>query len=141
MGRWGNVNIEEMKRLRDAIKELRDDEQIYIDAIKRLAGESLRAVKKKTPVGVYDDGRVGGTLRRGWKLGEVRKRGDVYEVEIYNNVKYAPYVEYGHRTRGGTGFVEGRFMMKLGLEEVENRSAQILRNVIETRIRELIGND
>ena len=39
---------------------------------------------------------------------------------VYNNVKYAPYVEYGHRTRGGKSFVDGRYMLTKSVKEIES---------------------
>lgn len=53
-----------------------------------------------------------------WKVGKIQKRGDEYYIEVYNNVEYAEPVEYGHRTRGGKGFVPGSHMMEVSLAEV-----------------------
>lgn len=39
----------------------------------------------------------------------------------YTNVEYAEPVEYGHRTRGGKGFVKGHHMMAISLEEVSEK--------------------
>ena len=41
--------------------------------------------KKRTPVGQYNDGRTGGTLRRSWQL--KYKKGDLY-IRLYNNTEY-----------------------------------------------------
>ncbi len=74
--------------------------------LKKTGTELLRSVKKKTPVDT-------GTLRRSWdmELGED-------EVIVSTNIKYAEPVECGHRTRGGS-FVEGRYMLKKSVEEIE----------------------
>ena len=66
--------------------------------VEKHGGILLRNTKMKTPVGQYNDGRTGGTLRRSWTL----EKGDLY-VRLYNNIEYGIYVEYGHRTRQGTG--------------------------------------
>jgi len=62
-------------------------------------------------------GKQGGTLRRGWNLRNFKKVDGGYEVEIYNDVHYAPFVENGHmirNTAGGQakGWVKGRFMLR-----------------------------
>lgn len=63
--------------------------------------------------------RVGGHLRRSWQVGTVKKQGNKFLVEIFNNVEYASYVEYGHRTRNSKSWVEGKFMLTISLKEVE----------------------
>ena len=68
--------------------------------VEKHGGILLRNTKMKTPVGQYNDGRTGGTLRRSWTL----EKGDLY-VKLYNNVEYAQFVEFGHRTRGGKSYV------------------------------------
>lgn len=91
--------------------------------------------------------KIGGTLRRGW-TGEkkanvqdyamslpVEKRGDVYTITIINPVYYAPYVEFGHRTRGGKGWVEGQFM----LTESERELAMITPKILEDKLQKYLG--
>ena len=62
-----------------------------------------------------------------WKVGPIVKKGDTYYIEVYNNVEYAEPVEYGHRTRGGRGFVPGKHMMELSLEELNQALPGFLR--------------
>ena len=81
------------------------------EATKRLNNISqrlIRKVKLKTPVD-------SGTLRRSWQPKKVSN----LERLIFNNVKYAPYVEYGHRTRGGKSFVDGVYMLEKSVKEIE----------------------
>lgn len=85
------------------------------EANKRLNNISqklIAKVKLKTPVGKVK----GGTLRRSWR---VKKEGDLARI-IYNNVEYAPYIEYGHRTRGGKSFVDGQYMLSKSVKEIED---------------------
>ena len=85
------------------------------EASKRLNKVSQKLVAKvklKTPVGKVK----GGTLRRSWR---VKKDGDLARI-VYNNVKYGPHVEYGHRTRGGKSFVDGRYMLTKSVKEIES---------------------
>lgn len=76
--------------------------------LKKIGKELVRGVKIKTPVDT-------GLLRRSWDM-ELEDNA----VTIGTNIKYAPYVEHGHRTRGG-GSVEGRYMLKKSVEEIENK--------------------
>lgn len=89
--------------------------------------------------------KVGGTLRRGWTLGKdqdplvfasklrIIRKGDVYQVSIKNNVKYAKFVEYGHKTVNG-GFVEGRFFLTISEDEMQS----ITPAIVEKRLQEYI---
>ena len=66
----------------------------------QIAYELQGRVKENTP-------KKTGRLQDSWKVGKIEKRGDEYYIEVYTNVEYAEPVEYGHRTRGGKGFVKG----------------------------------
>ena len=82
------------------------------EASKRLNNISQKLVAKvklKTPVD-------SGVLRRSWR---VKKDGDLARI-VYNNVKYGSMVEYGHRTRGGKSFVDGRYMLTKSVKEIED---------------------
>lgn len=86
-------------------------------ALSEAVALALRKVKERTPV-------RSGTLRREWKVTDIAKEGDNWVVTLYNDTKYAPYVEYGHRTRlnrktGERHWVEGQFMMKISCDEVK----------------------
>ena len=74
-----------------------------------IASKLISKVKLKTPVD-------SGTLRRSWQPKKVSN----LERIIFNNVKYAPYVEYGHRTRGGKSFVDGVYMLEKSVKEIES---------------------
>ena len=83
-----------------------------VEIPKRLSNVSsklIRKVKLKTPVD-------SGVLRRSWRS---KKDGQFARI-IYNNVHYAPYIEYGHRTRGGKSFVDGRYMLTKSVKEIES---------------------
>lgn len=80
----------------------------------QIAYELQGQVKQNTP-------HQTGVLQEGWEVGRLEKRGDEYYIEVYNNVEYVEPVEYGHRTRGGKGFVKGKHMMSLSLEKVSKR--------------------
>mgnify|MGYP001208953737 CR=1 FL=1 len=125
---------------------------------KELAARLLAQVIKRTPVGDYpkSTGKKGGTLRRGWTAQSeeeaasgsgkgdavayanalpITKSGNVYEIEIINPVHYASYVEFGHRTRGGDGWVQGRFMLTLSEKEIQRQSTR----VVEAKLKKYLG--
>ena len=82
------------------------------EASKRLNNISqklIRKVKLKTPVD-------SGLLRRSWRS---KKEGELARI-VYNNVHYGPHIEYGHRTRGGRSFVDGRYMLTKSVKEIES---------------------
>lgn len=83
----------------------------FSQMVGQIAYELQGQVKQKTP---HDTGR----LQDSWTVGPIRKAGDTYIIEVYTNVEYAAHVEYGHRTRGGGGYVPGVYMMELSLAEV-----------------------
>ena len=106
-------------------------------AIGRVANYILKNVKLKTPVAAKD----GGTLRRSWQVNMPEKLTRV----IYNNINYAPHVEFGHRTRLGSGkgkprgkikFVKGRYMLRKSLELAEKKMETEFSSIIENLWKE-----
>ncbi len=110
---------------------------------------------------VNPGGKMGGTLRRGWISGtqeeagggkgspqvkeileyvdrlQISHSGGVFKVELINPVEYAAYVEYGHRTPGGKGWVRGQFMMTISEQELQTMAPQLL----ERKIKKFLGGD
>lgn len=160
MARWGQVDFRQLQRLKKKMQKFQkaDYDKFCEDMAKELAARLLARVIKRTPVGQYDD-KVGGVLRRGWTAKSHReaelssafgggsgakkfadsmtvvKKGNVYEIEVINPVEYASYVEYGHRTRNHQGWVPGRFMMTMSVNEVE----QLAPKLIEKKLMKLLG--
>lgn len=94
----------------------------------------------------YWNGYVGGNLRRSWQVGNVVRRGNAFEIEVFNTAEYASYVEYGHRQTPGryvpalgkrlkNGWVKGRFMLTVSEEEMKAQAPAI----IEKRLAEYLG--
>lgn len=73
--------------------------------------EVLAETKLKTPVDTGD-------LRNRWELTNVVKKGDIYEIQIFNTLYYASYIEDGHKQQVGRfvpgEFINGRFQYKKG---------------------------
>lgn len=146
-----SATYDELKAFRDKFNTAVDKgrEEFLTDCTKELAARLLSKVIRRTPVGQYPkgSGKTGGTLRRGWTGGKkggagkfadtlkVTHHGNSYIVEIKNDVEYAPYVEYGHRTRGGGGWVKGRYMMTISEQELRRQSPAIL----EKKLRKFLS--
>ena len=147
------------KELQDFTRKIEDfnkqqKEEFMKACCKELAARLLAKVRKRTPVGQYEN-IVGGTLWRWWtaeKTGDskrdttqamydnlfgsdqiisqenmsVRKEGNTYIIDVTNAVEYAVYVEYGHRTRDHKGWVPGKYMLTISENELRTVTPQIL---------------
>ena len=116
MAKWGSFDFGEMEQLAKTFKTALDQRIIdrwIREFLLEMAYRADRKIKKRTPVD-------SGELRRNWQVGKVVRKGNAYEVEIFNNTEYASYVEHGHRAgQNSTHWVEGRFMMTISMKEIE----------------------
>ncbi|MEG2521256.1 MAG: HK97 gp10 family phage protein [Anaerovoracaceae bacterium] len=130
MANWGKCDFKQLKKLRDQLDRIdgngRDKDDSMEACAKEIAARLLRKVIKRTPVGNYSDGRIGGTLKKGWFVGGVTKRGNVYEIKVMNPIYYASYVEFGHRTRNGKGWVPGQLFLTISEKEVETLAPKLI---------------
>lgn len=140
MAKWGKVDYKQLKEFQKKLQQLNDMQQEFCEAAaKELAARLLAKVIRRTPVGQYPagSGMTGGTLRRGWTGNAnagaayaqslpIQKQGNTFVVDIINPTEYASYVEYGHRTRGGGGWVQGRFMLTISVSELQKDAPKIL---------------
>jgi hypothetical protein len=153
MGRNGKVNISDLEKFRTNLeKSLNESEMdaFMESCAKELAARLLAKVIKRTPVGQYPkgSGKKGGTLRRGWtgdkkqsgaeyaQSLKVHHYGNHYVIEVVNPVEYASYVEFGHRTRNHAGWVEGKFMLTISEQEIQNAAPRILQNKLKKKLGE-----
>ena len=163
MGKMGGFTAADLKKLQKQLNKIQEGNvEAFVDSCaKELAARLLAKVIKRTPVGKYpkSSGKKGGTLRRGWtsKTHEeavggsgkssvaagkayadslkINRFGNTLVIEIVNPVKYASYVEYGHRTANHKGWVQGRFMLTTSEQELEN----ITPKVLESKIKKFLG--
>ena len=138
MGKYGKCDYKELEQLKKQIENLGNKKDEFVESCaKELAARLLAAASKDTPTGRYlaGSGKVGGTLKRGWTIGEIEHVGDVYRIEIVNPVEYAQYVEYGHRTRNHKGWIEGKFMMTKAEQKIQTIAPRLL----ESKIKKLLG--
>lgn len=84
-------------------------------SLKRVGVQAQRTAENVTPVDT-------GNLHRGWSLSS----GGLMAITISNNVEYATYVENGHRTRGGGGWVPGVFMLRDSIKAVESQLGSLI---------------
>lgn len=162
-----SCDFSQLKAFTDGLQRLKseDMDEFCRQCTKELAARLLAKVIKRTPVGDYQSttGKSGGTLRRGWtaksereaeltatfgggqgatayaKSLQINKVGNTYQVEIINPVSYASYVEFGHRTRGGKGWVNGRFMLTISEQELDTQAPAILERKITQKLMEVFG--
>lgn len=150
MARMGKVDYSKFKQFAEKVEQTLGDEQmeLFMEACaKELAARLLTKVIKRTPVGVYPH-RVGGTLRRGWTAEQqqdvmtyvnslnVNRIGDKFTIEIVNPVEYASYVEFGHRKRNRKGWVEGKFMLTISSQEVQEAAPGVLESKLQRKLGE-----
>jgi hypothetical protein len=60
------------------------------EALSKTSKAALSKVRRLTP-------SKSGHLKRNWNVSNIKRNGKSFTIEFYNNVEYAPYVEYGHR--------------------------------------------
>ena len=124
-----NVNYRELEAFKNKIDKL---SKIGLDKVeqslcKNLANRVVRAAVKTTPVDT-------GHLKGNYRLSAVYPTGNGYTITVYNPVKYAPYVEYGHRTRGG-GWCDGKYMLTKATEQVKKNANAIVEKAITKEIQ------
>lgn len=152
MAKFAKFDHSEFDKLKDKLGHAQAElDKFMREFLLEMAMRALRKTKKRTPVG-------SGDLRRKWAVGDVVKVGDCYQVEIYNPLEYASYVEYGFRAHFVPGYwsgnnfvydrnskegmyvgekggwVEGRFMATIGMKEIERS----LPKYLEKRQAELL---
>ena len=153
MARSGTFNFRDFERIQENLERLNQEQvDLFIDACaKELAARLLAKVIKRTPVGDYPNssGKKGGTLRRGWTGGKnssaiayadsltIHHFGDAYVIEIINPVEYASYVEFGHRTANHKGWVNGRFMLTISEQEIQQAAPAIIEKKLMKQMGEL----
>jgi hypothetical protein len=153
MANGGKVDYRQLREFQKKLRTQLSGRQLdlFIESCaKELAARLLAKVIKRTPVGQYPSGsgKVGGTLRRGWTGGKsqagsafagnlkVNHFGDTYVIEVENPVEYASYVEFGHRTRNHSGWVEGKFMLTISEQEIQSAAPKVLENKLKKKLGE-----
>ena len=157
------------------------DIDIFCQEVAReLAARLLAKVIPRTPVGkgtfeIIEGKRYtiksGGTLRRGWTANtedeaesgnvpnaseyaislRILSEGNNYIIVVENPVKYASYVEHGHRQEPGryvpalgkrlkASWVEGKYMLTISEKELESQLPALLERKMKKYIEECFNN-
>ncbi len=124
-----NIDISQLQKYRLVLGNAKVEEKIQA-ALKETVMTTLRETKRNTP-------HKTGTLRREWNTTNIEKSGKSLTATMYNDTKYAPYVEYGHRTRDKKGFVTGQYMMTKSVEKVQKSLHKIMRKYTDAMARDL----
>ena len=176
--KWGSADFAQLKALQERLQELErmDLDKFCEDCSKELAARLLALVIPRTPVGQHpkESGKKGGTLRRGWTVAtheeaeagsgtpsakkaveyaqslKVTMSGDTYTIEVVNPVKYASYVEFGHRQKPGryvpalgkklkSGFVRGQYFLTFSEQELERIAPALLEKKLNAMLKEVFN--
>lgn len=100
-------------------------DSIIQEALEECVAREMRMTKKLTPVDT-------GNLRKAWRITDVKKDGDTYQVTIYNNADYADYVEFGHRTIDHKNWVPGKFMLTISERQIE----AVIESIVDRHLEE-----
>lgn len=96
----------------------------------RATGVSFSSGGKNVSFVARNSNHVPGTLRDGWFVSDVERKGSFYQCHVQNDVNYAVYIEYGHRTRNHASWVQGRFMLTFSVQEVEKQMERVVQRKI-----------
>ena len=164
---WGNADFSELLQLQKKLNHIQTEvERFCKEAARELAPVGI---KPRNAPPEHWDGYVGGTLRRGWtakteeeaksntratngaeyaKSLPVYRNGGNYTIVVKNPVRYASYVEYGHRQTPGryvpalgkqlkAAWVNGRYMLTISEQELRGQSQGILEKKLTAFLQEV----
>lgn len=181
MAKGGSFDFREVRKLQKQIGAIEKGKDAFCrECARELAARLYEKVKRRTPVGRAPkidgpktvkvkgsngksrtflspqaaawSGYVGGNLRRNWTTGKIQKKGNSYEIEVFNPTEYASYVEYGHRQEPGRyvpalgrrlkkGWVPGKFMMTISEKEIEKAAPKLLEKKLEEYLRRCLDGE
>lgn len=128
-----SMDYNEFKKFVEAYEKIYQEFDSFMkDFLKKSALDVLAKTKLRTPVDTGD-------LRKFWSVTNVRRVGEVLEIEIYNPMEYATYVEYGHLTKKRDNWVNGYFMVTVPLDEMERKIPRRFQSEFKKFVRGLGG--
>lgn len=150
----------DLKRFQKDIEKIVDNaerDRFFIRTTNFVANNVMAKAKELTPVHDYsvppyavETGRMGGTMRNAWHTKPCKKRrGDSYFANVANEMKYASYVNYGHRQKVGRyvrvlgkrlkkPFVKGQYMLENAEQEVDLALNFELHRVVDKYLKEAL---
>lgn len=113
-----HTDFEELKKFFKDFKDARSDfesflEKFLLEMAQRALGSGGN-IKENTPVDT-------GALRMMWQIEDVHISGNNLQVTIWNGMDYASFVEFGHRNWITNNWVDGRFMMTIGIDIIQRQ--------------------
>ena len=143
MASWGQVDFSELVALRDKFQNLQNViDDFCIQVTKEIAQIIVKEVKEKTPGGQT------GAIKNNW-VSNIIKEGNIYKIEVINPLKYAEFVEFGHRQQPGRyvkaigkrlkkGWVEGKLMLTITERDLQRNLDKIIREKVNAFIMEAL---
>lgn len=131
---WGTIDTKQFDAFAEHINAEVSSNKLKTavrESVRRVGTQTLRGVKNRTPAKT-------GTLRRGWDLQGPFIGPAVISLTVSNNVEYAPFVESGHRTRGGGGWVPGSHMLMKTLFEIDDQMPALLTPALQSYLQGLM---
>lgn len=143
MAGMGSFDFSEFVQLSNNLKAMERAWPNFLkECIYELANRLLAKVVLRTPVDT-------GKLRERWTVGQVTFTSSGVEVEVFNPVLYASYVEHGHRgvfvpALGKTlhlnsRWTEGRFMLTISTQELEREIPAIMERRMKHFLESYLG--
>jgi len=143
MASWGQVDFSELVALRDKFQNLQNViDDFCIQVTQEISQDFVKAVIAKTPGGQT------GALKNNW-VSNIIKEGNIYKIEVINPLKYAEFVEFGHRQQPGRyvkaigkrlkkGWVEGKLMLTITERDLQRNLDKIIREKVNAFIMEAL---
>ena len=143
MANWGQVDFSELVALRDKFQNLQNIiDDFCIQVTREISQDFVKAVIAKTPGGQT------GALKNNW-VSNIIKEGNIYKIEVINPLKYAEFVEFGHRQQPGRyvkaigkrlkkGWVEGKLMLTITERDLQRNLDKIIREKVNAFIMEAL---
>lgn len=118
------VEMEGFKEQAEKIGKIPEGlDSVLEEFLNDVGSDWLDDTKDNTPV---DTGALEGSMT----FEGAKKSTGGFEIAVSNNLDYSEHVEYGHRTRGGKGYVPGVHMMRNGQKGAEERISKELGGLI-----------
>lgn len=141
-----SVDTSQLKSFTERLKTLAGTEkdQFIADTCNEMGNRVLAKTIKNTRERIYQKPEPKHYKRtqnflRGWMMKPANKNGKGFVCEVYNDVPYSVYLEYGHRTKDHKGWVEGKFMLTDATFDVIHQDNPELAENLKKYLREKIN--
>ncbi len=135
MAKTGKCDFSELKKFAKHLEKQEIKAKAMIErCINDLGAEVLARAKLRTPVDT-------GNLEKAWTISSIKRVGNYYKVIVSNNLEYAAYVEYGHRTANHKKWVPGKFMLTISAKEVDKLTPAVLERRVKRFLNQVMRYD